>query len=106
MSLLGMGVMTGNERYLGNPLFFSNNKRADFDFLKQKISARIEEWQAKLLSKAGRTTLIKLVALSIPTYTMSSFLVPKSLCEELDAIVRRFWWTGKMGTNRFLALKS
>ena len=27
-----------------------------------------------------------------PTYTMSSFLVLKNLCEEMDAMVRKFQW--------------
>ena len=36
---------------------------------------------------------------------MCSILVPKSLCEELDAEVCRFWWTGKSRNSHFLELK-
>ena len=105
-SVSGMQQMKGNERYLGNPLFFSRKKAVDFAFIKKRLEDRVESWQAKLLSRASRTTLIQAVAMSIPTYSMPSFLLPKQLCSEIDAIVRRFWWTGSGATKRFLALKS
>jgi hypothetical protein len=37
---------------------------------RSKISSRIFGWKSKLLSQAGRTTLIKTVANTIPTYTI------------------------------------
>jgi hypothetical protein len=53
---------------------------------------RISGWKSKLLSQAGKTTLIKSVANSIPTYSMSLFKFPKSLCQDLDSASRKFWW--------------
>jgi hypothetical protein len=32
---------------------------------------------------------------------MASFKFPRGLCEELDAIVRKFWWSLKSNSNRF-----
>lgn len=43
--------------------------------------------------------LWKAVALSIPTYTMNSFLIPSSLCNELEEMMSRFWW-GQKGNER------
>ena len=50
--------------------------------------------------------MIKSVAQVLPTYTMSTFEVPKFFCENLDAVTRRFWWNPKTPSGRFLAWKS
>ena len=44
------------------------------------------------MSRAGKEILIKAVAQSIPTYTMSVFQLPLKLCDELDAMCAKFWW--------------
>lgn len=36
--------------------------------------------------------MIKAVLQAIPTYTMSCFRVPISICKEMEAICARFWW--------------
>ena len=28
----------------------------------------------------------------MPTYTMGCFLLPKSLCKDIKALIRKFWW--------------
>ncbi|XP_060957672.1 uncharacterized protein LOC133029200 [Cannabis sativa] len=108
-STLGMHVLKGKEKYLGNPFFVSARKREDFNFIKTKVLNRLEGWKAKCLSQAGRTTLIKSVLQSIPCYTMAATRLPVALCKELDSIVARFWWKGcnsDLGSCRYLALKS
>ena len=47
-----------------------------------------------MFSQAGRETLIKAVALALPTYTMSVFKLPISICDEIKASMARFWWGG------------
>uniref|UniRef100_A0A2N9EK22 CCHC-type domain-containing protein n=1 Tax=Fagus sylvatica TaxID=28930 RepID=A0A2N9EK22_FAGSY len=37
--------------------------------------------------------LIKAVAQAIPAYSMSCFRLPIKLCKELEAMIRRFWWS-------------
>jgi hypothetical protein len=51
-----------------------------------KVLSKIAGWKAKTLSQAGRLILIKSVAAALPSHAMSSFLLPKSLCSELDRI--------------------
>ena len=52
-----------------------------------------------VLSKVGKEVLIKAVAQSIPTYTMSVFHLPMKLCDELDAMCAKCWW-GQVGNER------
>ncbi|KAF4372978.1 hypothetical protein F8388_011005 [Cannabis sativa] len=51
-----------------------------------------------------RATLIRTVAQSVPLYSMSSFLLPKVLCRELDQVIRKFWWIGEGDKDRYLTL--
>ena len=44
-----------------------------------------------MLSQAGKEILIKAVAQTISTYTMSVFKLPDTLCDEMTSMVRAFW---------------
>ena len=76
--------------YLGAPLILSRSPSLDFSYLCKKLEAKLMGWRSKCLSWAGRKTLISSVALSIPTYVMSTFNIPKKVCEKIDAITKRF----------------
>lgn len=91
--------------YLGNCLVLGKNKRKEFGKIKEKIMNRVQGWNAHLLSKAGKATLIKIVAQAIPCYTMSTFLLSKTFNNDLDAIIRKFWWQVNPKYSRFFALK-
>ena len=47
------------------------------------------------MSNAGREILIKVVAQATPTYTMSCFKLPDTLCKELNSMMSKFWWAQK-----------
>ena len=59
--------------------------------MKEKIAKKMFGWKEKMLSIGGREILRKAVAQAIPTYTMSCFLLPKGLCDEIEGMMRRFW---------------
>jgi len=86
----------GNGKYLGMPSMVGRNKKAIFGYLRDRVWRRIQQWSGKHLSKAGREVLIKSVAQSIPTYCMSTFLLPTTLGEEIQRMINSFWW----GSNR------
>jgi hypothetical protein len=93
-------------KYLGLPLFFGKSKSADFKDILDKVSGKIEGWRAKTLSQVGRTVLIKSVVFTVPSYAMSSFLLPSSISTLLDRIFKNFWWGFPVNRSRNLSLKS
>ncbi|XP_019166667.1 PREDICTED: uncharacterized protein LOC109162418 [Ipomoea nil] len=65
-------------KYLGLPSFVGRNKKAVFSYIEDKIKQRITSWNKKFLTQAGKEILLKSVAQSMPTFSMSVFLIPDS----------------------------
>uniref|UniRef100_A0A803QDX6 Reverse transcriptase domain-containing protein n=1 Tax=Cannabis sativa TaxID=3483 RepID=A0A803QDX6_CANSA len=91
-SIMGMPEVGDDGFYLGLPNIMKHNKNAVLGFLKDKMRKRVESWDSKFLSRAGKEVLIKLVAQSLPNYAMSVFLIPKGICEDLEQLMCKFWW--------------
>ena len=85
----GAQVIKQHEKYLGLPSLVGRNKKNSF---KEKLAKKLAGWREKLLSNAGKEILIKVVAQAIPTYAMSCFKIPNSLCEEMTSLMRNLWW--------------
>ncbi|PKU60223.1 Putative ribonuclease H protein [Dendrobium catenatum] len=49
-------------------------------------------WGGKLISLAGRISLVKSVLLSYPTYHSTNSMVPKHVLAEIDKICKGFIW--------------
>lgn len=62
--------------------------------------AQIQGWHEKLLSKARKEVLVKAVAQTIPTYAMSCFDLTKGLCEDLNSMIGRLWWSQNGNENK------
>ena len=90
-------------KYLGFPLVQGRCRKSEFGDLIESIRRKLGSWKARLLNKAGRTTLAKAVLTSIPIYLMQAMWFPHSVCEEIDRIVRNFIW-GKAENIRGLNL--
>ena len=60
--------------------------------LKIDSGKKLHGWRGSLLSNAGKEILIKTVAQAVPLYTIKTFLLPKSFCDELNQMVAHFWW--------------
>ena len=77
---------------MGLPSLVGRNKKNSFKEIKEKLAKKLAGWKEKLLSKAGKEILIKAVTQAIPTYAMSYFKIPDSLCDEMTSLMRNFWW--------------
>jgi hypothetical protein len=104
--ILNLAQIPARAKYLGIPLFMHRKKQDSFVELKDRIFAKITGWKAKLLSQAARTTLIKTVTNAIPSYIMSLFLLPKSLCSAINTGIRKFWWGYPQDKKHCLSLLS
>ena len=90
LEVLGVKEVDRFESYLGLRTLIGRAKYSTFSFLKDRIWKKLQGWKGMLLSRAGQEILIKAVAQSIPTYTMSVFQIPLKLCDELDALCAKF----------------
>ena len=80
------------EKYLGLPTMIGRSKNDSMQSLKERVWKRVQGWKGRLLSKGGKEVLIKAVAQSIPTYTMSCSLIPSGVCTDLESLMCKFWW--------------
>ena len=92
LDIIGPMQDTRHGKYLGLPSIIGRSKTKVFAEVKEKVGRKLAGWKEKLLSIGGKEILIKAVAQAVPTYTMNCFLIPKGLCEEIEGMIRNFWW--------------
>lgn len=74
------------------------SKKSTFAFVKDRVWQRISSWGGRTLSRAGKEVFIKSVLQSIPAYVMSPYLIPPSVCAEIERMLNSYWW-GSGGAN-------
>lgn len=104
-SFLGFKQVDSHDKYLDLPTLFKRSKKISFSGIKDRVWKKLQGWKEKLLLKAGKEILIKAVAQSIPTYAMSCFKLPSSFCDEVERIIRNFWW-GTSNSERGIPWKA
>lgn len=77
-----------NSLYLGLPNMIKGKKSTVFGYIKERLMERIQGRDKKHLSKGGK----KSVAQTLPSYSMSVFLLPMEVCREFEMIMTKFWW--------------
>jgi len=95
MQFWGVQAFQQYDRYLGLPPFIGRDKYKAFSDIKNKVWYKLQNRKEKLLSQGEKEILIKAEAMSIPTYSMSCFKLPTSLCYDLEKMMARFWWGQK-----------
>lgn len=94
LNFLGMNPMNNHSKYLGMPMVVGSNKTEIFRGVEEKLGNRVQNWNNRMLSWAGREILVKSCLQAIPLYLMGCFKFPKSLCNILSVMALKFWWSG------------
>ena len=98
--ILGVHEIQHNEKYFRLPsLIGKGGKKTRFNYIKERVWRKLQGWEGKLLSQVGREVLIMVVIQAIPTYAMGCFKLPLGLCNEIEVLIRKFWW-GQRGEKR------
>jgi len=103
LGIIPFQLTTSAPFHLGLPLMLGPSRKEAFQPLLDKVLSKVTGWQAKTLSQAGRTVLIKSTAAAIPTYAISTFLLPSSFCKTLDHRFKDFWWGFPLDKSRNLS---
>jgi hypothetical protein len=80
------------DTYLGLLSYIDKSKIQSFSNIKDWVQKRLNNWKIKFISQAGKEILLKAVVQAIPTYSMSVFQLPATLCKELEGLMQHFWW--------------
>ena len=68
-------------------------------FIKERVWAKLQGWKEQLLFQAGRELLLKAIVQAIPTFAMSCFKLSVTLYNDIEQLIRKFWW-GHRGNQR------
>jgi len=93
-NVLGIEPTDDLGKYLGVPTINGRVKKSQYQYILDRISKKLAGWKTSCLSLAGRATLIQSTLSAIPSYTMQTARLPRSICDEIDRKVRCFLWGG------------
>ena len=88
--ILGVSSNPSIGKNLGFPLRPNGCSTRDFDFIVERVQAKLFSWKAKLFSPAGRMVLIQSVTSFIPAYYMQNVALPSRICSKHDKLNRDF----------------
>lgn len=63
-----------------------------FAYIVDKVKKVEQGWKQKHLTHGRKEVLLKSIALAMPIFSMNIFRLPKKICDEIIAILARFWW--------------
>ncbi|XP_019157730.1 PREDICTED: uncharacterized protein LOC109154381 [Ipomoea nil] len=105
-NILGIHYSGNNGNYLGLPMIIGRNKTEILNFIKHRIVSRIQGWNHRFISKAGREILLKFVIQALPAYAMGVFLLPKGLINAVETTMNSYWWKGGGNNNKGIIWKN
>ena len=87
-------------KYLGLPVPKGRMHKGRFETTQARISKKLVDWSEQFMSSGNMKILIKSVAQAIPTYVMSVFKLPASVCDDLTRMMRQYWWGVDKGKRK------
>ncbi|KAH6762314.1 hypothetical protein C2S52_019747 [Perilla frutescens var. hirtella] len=102
-SRLGFNVGSFPTDYLGVLIFQGMPRVQHIQRLADKILAKFDRWNAKMLSMAGRLCLIKSVIVSSAIHSMMVYAWLASLVHKLDTAVQNFLWKCDINERSYTA---
>jgi hypothetical protein len=100
IQLSGFQATQRYDKYLGLPTLIGKSRSQAFKSIKDRVWNRLNNWKTKFLSQAGKEILLKAVVQAIPTYSMSVFQLPISLCKDINGMMQKFWWGHKENVSK------
>jgi len=85
--------------YLGLPLGTNPRQKSTWKPILDKIKVRLAGWKKRLMSYAGRVTMIKSALSSLPVYYLSLFKMPECVAKIVDRLQASFLW-GRSDNHR------
>lgn len=83
-SILAIPLVSSMGKYLNIPSIQVRVKKSTYLEVLERVQQKLQGWKAECLSLAARTTLIKSVTLTMPSYVMQTALLPKSITDSID----------------------
>ena len=93
---LGISVEAFNERYLGLPTTAGHITSGTFNYIGERVRSKMNGGTERLVSCAAREVLVKSVAQSILTFTMSCFKLAKKNYKSISSPMAKYWWSSSV----------
>jgi len=90
-NLFNCAVGTWPIKYLGVPVSSSRIRVKEWLPLDEKMLKRLDGWKGGALSMGGHLTLLNSSLSSIPTYSMSIYMFPKTVIKRMDRTRKQFF---------------
>ena len=84
ITLLNMKQVDKNQKYLGIPTVTGRSKKVVLCSILDRIWKKLRGWKEKLLSRAGKEVLLKVVVQAILTYLMGVYKFPMTIIQEIS----------------------
>ncbi|XP_028122593.1 uncharacterized protein LOC114319737 [Camellia sinensis] len=89
----------------GLPLGANPRRKSTWDPVVAKFQKKLSSWKRRLLSYAGRLTLIKSALYNLPIYFLSIFKMPKGVVKAISKIQANFLWGSSVASRKVHMVK-